>query len=104
RPRLPAARELLSVPTRRSSDLLTAELAFGAHFAGHACHFRGEGTELVHHRIDRVLQLENLALDVDGDLARQIAGGDGGGDFGDVAHLAGEVGAHDVHRADEVFP
>ena len=41
---------------------LTAELAFRAHFARHASDFECEGFELVHHRVDGVLQLENLAL------------------------------------------
>src|SRR5262249_56450042 len=43
---------------------LAAELAFGADFAGHAGHFRGERAKLVHHRFDRVLQLEELAANV----------------------------------------
>ena len=43
---------------------LAAELSFGTHFAGHAGHFRGEGAELVHHRVDGVLQLQNFALHV----------------------------------------
>jgi hypothetical protein len=40
---------------------LAAELAFGAHLAGHAGHLGGEGVELVHHRVDGVLQLQDLA-------------------------------------------
>ena len=40
--------------------------------------------ELVDHRADRVLQLADLALDVDGDLAAEIALGDGGRHLGDV--------------------
>ena len=32
-------------------------------------------------------------LHVDGDLLREVAVGDGGGDLGDVAHLGGEVRA-----------
>src|SRR5205807_9040635 len=43
---------------------LAAESAFGADFAGHARHFRGEGTELVHHRIDGVFEFEELPADV----------------------------------------
>ena len=73
---------------------LAAELALGADLARHARHFRGEAVELVDHRVDGVLQLEDLAAHVDGDLLRQVAVGDGGGHFGDVAHLAGEVGGH----------
>ena len=41
---------------------LAAELAFGADFAGHAGHFGGERAELIHHRVDGVLQLEDFAL------------------------------------------
>ena len=52
---------------------LAAELAFGADLARDARHFRGEGVQLVHHRVDGVLQLEDLALHVDGDLLRQVA-------------------------------
>ena len=52
---------------------LAAELAFGADLARDARHFRGEGVELVHHRVDGVLQLEDFAAHVDGDLLRQVA-------------------------------
>src|SRR5207237_103140 len=73
---------------------LPAELAFRADFTGHAGHFTSEGVELVHLRVDRVSELEDLALHVDGDLLRQIAASDGGGHFGDVADLAGQVLGH----------
>ena len=66
---------------------LAAELAFGADLAGHARHLGGERAELVDHRVDGVLELEDLALHVDGDLLRQVAVGDGRGHVGDVAHL-----------------
>src|ERR687892_389371 len=49
-------------------SVVSAELPFGADFAGHAGHFGGERAELVHHRVDRVLQLEDFPLHVDGDL------------------------------------
>ena len=83
---------------------LAAELAFGADFAGHARHFRGERTELIHHRVDGVFQLEDFALHVDGDLLGQVAGGDGRGHVGDVAHLAGQVAGHEVDGVGEVLP
>ena len=67
---------------------LTAELSFGADFARHARHFAGERVELVHHRVDGVLQLENFALHVDRDLARQVAARHSRRNFGDVSHLA----------------
>ena len=83
---------------------LAAELAFGADFAGHARHFRGERRELIHHRVDGVLQLQNFALDVDGDLLGQVAVGDGGGHVGDVADLGGQVAGHEVHAIGQVLP
>ena len=66
---------------------LAAELAFGADLAGDARHLGGEGVELIHHGVDGVLELEDLALHVDGDLAREVAAGDGRRHLGDVAHL-----------------
>ena len=83
---------------------LAAELALGADFARHARHLAGEGVELIDHRVDGVLQLEDFALHVDGDLAVEIAARDGGGDFRDVADLRGEVGAHRVDRVGEILP
>ena len=50
---------------------LHAEPAFGADFARHAGHFRGEGAELLDHRVDGFLELQDLAAHVDGDLAGQ---------------------------------
>ena len=83
---------------------LAAELAFGADLARHARHFRGERVELIDHRVDGVLQLENLALHVDGDLLRQVARRHGGGHFGDVADLPGQVGRHGVDVVGQVLP
>ena len=60
--------------------------------------------ELVDHDVDRVLQLEDLALHLDGDLLGKVARGDGGGHLGDVADLAGEVGRHGVDVVGEVLP
>ena len=39
---------------------LAAELAFGADLARHARDFGGEAVELIHHRVDGVLQLERF--------------------------------------------
>src|SRR6185436_8436420 len=83
---------------------LAAELALGADFARHARHFGGEGVQLVDHRVQRFLEREDFARGVDGDLLGQVALGHGGGDFGDVADLAGQVGGHVVHRVGEVAP
>src|SRR5207249_4211359 len=83
---------------------LTAELAFGADLARDARHFAGEGVELVHHGIDGVLQLENFTAHVHGDLLRQIAAGDGGGDVGHVADLLAPRRASDLDAVGQVLP
>src|SRR5690606_7756427 len=67
-------------------------------------HLAGERVELVDHRVDRVLQLEDFAFHVDRDLLRQVAACHGGGDLGDVADLAGEVARHGVDVVGEVLP
>ncbi len=83
---------------------LAAELTFGSDFAGHARDFGGERTELVDHRIDGVLELENFAASIDRDAGRQIAFGDGGGHFGDVANLVGQVAGHVVDTVRQILP
>ena len=84
------------VPATSGHLRLAAELALRAHFAGHARDLGGEGVELVHHGVDGVLELQDLALHIDRDLAREITASDGCGDFGDVADLGGEVAGHEV--------
>ncbi len=83
---------------------LAAELALGADLARDTGHLVGEGIELVDHRVHGVLELEDLALDVNGDLLGQVAVGDRRRDLGDVAHLAGQVAGHQVHVLGEVLP
>ena len=83
---------------------LAAEPAFGADLARDARHFAGERVELIDHRVDGFLQLQDFAADVDGDLLRQVAAGDGGRDFGDVAHLGGQVAGHEVDVVGQVLP
>src|SRR5439155_23357386 len=75
-------------------DRLAAELAVGADFARHARYFRGERVELVHHRIDRVLQLQNFALHIYSDLAREVATGDGGRHLRNITDLRREIRGH----------
>ena len=83
---------------------LAAELPFRADLARHARDFGRERVELIDHRVDGVLQLEDLALDVDGDLLRQVAVRDGRRHLGDVAHLVGEVRRHHVDVVGQVLP
>src|SRR5207237_170597 len=96
--------EVLPYPRHAFHLRLTAELAVGAHFARHARYLAGEGVELVHHRVDRGLERENLALHVHRDLLSQVPGGGRGGHIRDVAHLAGEVRGHGVHVVGQVLP
>ena len=85
-------------------ERLPAELALGPNLAGHARHLVGERRELIDHRVDRLLELEDLALDVDGDLLRQVAVGHRRRDHRDVAHLIGQVGRHEVDVVGQVAP
>ena len=59
---------------------------------------------MIHHGVDGVLQLQNLALDVDGDFFGQVTVSNSGSDFGDVTHLTSEVSGHRVHIVGQVFP
>src|SRR4029450_5578614 len=83
---------------------LPSQLAFGAHLTRHTRHLGSERVELVDHGVDGVLQLKDLAFDVDGNLLGEVARGDGGGHFGDVAHLASQVGRHRVDVIGEILP
>src|SRR6185295_20387927 len=78
--------------------------AFGADLTRDARDFRRERVQLVDHGVDGFLQLENLAFDVDGDLFRQVAVGDGDGDVGDVADLSRQVAGHHVDGLGQVLP
>src|SRR2546426_12159250 len=75
--------------------------SLGADLAGDARDFAGECVQLVDHRVDGLLELEDLAANVDGDLLREVALLDRGGDLGDVADLAGQVACHQVHSSEE---
>src|SRR5262249_25539253 len=75
-------------------DGLTAKRAVAADFTRDARHFRCERTQLVHHRIDGFLQLEDFSANVDGDFLREVSVGDSDSNFGDVANLSGQVVRH----------
>ncbi len=85
-------------------DRLAAEFSFGAHFARHARHFRGEGVQLIHHGVDGVLQLENFAFHIDRDFLRQVTARDCCRDRGNVSHLRRQVRRHEIHRVSQIFP
>src|SRR5204862_280395 len=55
-------------------------------------------------RVQRFLELEDLALHVDRDLTRQVAARDRGRDLGDVADLRRQVVGHEVDRVGEILP
>src|SRR5204862_58462 len=94
---LPRARNTLHIG-------LAAQLPFGAHLAGHTRDFRRERAELIDHGVDRILELEDLALDVHRDLLRQVAPRYGVGYVGDIAHLTGQVARHRVDALGQVLP
>ena len=83
---------------------LAAELAFGADLARDARDLAGERVQLIDHRVERLLELQDLAADVDRDLLRQVAARDGGRDLGDVAHLRRQVVRHRVDAVGQVLP
>ena len=83
---------------------LPSQLALGADLARHARHLRGEDAQLLHHRVDGLLELQDLALGVDGDLLGEVAVGHRRGDQRDVAHLRGQIAGQHVHVVGEVAP
>src|SRR5207302_1302307 len=102
--RVHAVGEVLPDAAHAAHRRLAAELALGADLAGDAGHLPGEGVELVEHGVDRVLNLEELAADVDGDLLGVPTRRSSDLDLRDVAHLVGEVAGHHVHAVGEVLP
>src|SRR5207244_10872228 len=67
-------------------------------------HFSFYRAELLDHGVECFFKLHNSAVHVYGDLVRKVAGGDGSGDFGDVADLACEVAGHEIDIVGEVLP
>ena len=79
------------VPPTPGTSAVHAKLAFRADFARDARDFRGEGTQLFDHGIDRFLELEDFATDVHGDLAREVATSHRDRHLDDIPHLRREV-------------
>src|SRR5207302_1001256 len=88
-----------------ASDLgLATELPLGPHLAGDTSHFRREGIQLVDHRVNGLLELQEFALHLDGDFLGKVAFGDGRRDVRDVAHLVCKVRGHGVYVIRQVLP
>src|SRR6185503_2492840 len=83
---------------------LATQLALGADLFRDARDLGREAVQLIDHRVDGVLDLQHLALRVDGDLLRQVATGDGGRHLGDVADLRGQVVRQLVDVVGQVAP
>lgn len=83
---------------------LTAQFTLRTDLTGDPRHLGGERGELVDHRVDGVLQLQHLAGDMDGHLARQITLGHRRRDESNVTHLGRQPGRHGVDGFREVLP
>src|SRR4029077_14462816 len=83
---------------------LAAEFAVRTHFARYAGHLRRKRAQLVDHRVDGVLEFENLSFHVYRDFAGQVAARHGGSDFCNVSHLAGKVAGHEVDVVGKILP
>src|SRR5262249_53514924 len=60
--------------------------------------------ELVDHHVDRVLQFQDLAAALYGDLPGEVTASHGRGYIGDIADLSGQVRRHGVHAVGQVLP
>src|SRR6185436_953954 len=83
---------------------LPTKFSFGTDFARHAGHFRGERAELVHHRIDDVLDLENFTTRFHRDLLGQVTVRNGRRNLRNVTELNRQVRCHEVHVVREILP
>src|SRR5207244_4006736 len=99
-----AVGEILPRSGDAGDQRLPTELAFGADFPGNAGHFGCETPQLIDHGVDRIFELQNLTLNVDGDFFREVAVGDGDGHIGDISHLRGQVARHRVDTVSQIFP
>jgi hypothetical protein len=78
--------------------------SFRADLARHARHFAGERVELIDHRVDGLFEEQDFSTDVDRDLLREVAAGNGRRHFRDVADLRRQVAGHEVDVVGEVLP
>ena len=83
---------------------LAAQTPVCADLAGHAGNFRGKRSELVDHRVDGLLELQDLAAHIDGNLFGKITVSHGNGDVGDIADLRCKVAGHLIDRLGQLLP
>src|SRR6266850_634334 len=76
RHRVHAVGEVLPGAGHARHEGLAAEPAVGADLARDASHFRRERAQLLDHRVERFLELQDLAAHVDRDLRRQVTARD----------------------------
>src|SRR5207249_5997960 len=89
--RVDAVGQVLPGPGHAADLRLPPELAFGPDLPGHAGDLRGEAVELINHGVDGVLQFQDLAPHVDGDLLREVTIRHRRSDIGDIADLGREI-------------
>src|SRR5690606_34075064 len=94
---LPRAGEALGVG-------LGPEAPLAADLARDARDLRRERAQLFDRGVQRVLQLEDLTLRLDGDVLREVALRDGARDLRDVADLRGEVRGQPVDAVRQLLP
>ena len=83
---------------------LPPQLAVGADLACYPCDLASERIQLIHHGVDGVFQVQNLAFDIHGDFSGEVPGRHRLGHFGDVTHLTGEISGHRVDVVGQIFP
>src|SRR5262249_52807275 len=96
--------EVLPGASHARHDSLTAEAAIGADLTRHAGDFGSKRPELIHHRVDGFLELQNFPAYVDGNFLGQVAAGYGYGHTRDVANLRRQIAGHLVDGFGELFP
>ncbi len=96
--------QVLPHPGHAPDLRLAAQPAFGADLAGYPGHLVGERRQLVHHRVDGVFELQDLALGIHGDFLAQVPVGHRRRHMRDVPHLNRKVAGHPVHRIGEILP
>ena len=83
---------------------LSSENSLRTHLTGHPRYLRCKRSKLIDHHIDCVLQLKELAFHINRDFLGQIAGRDGCGYGGDIAHLIRQITGHQIDVLRQILP